>query len=507
MKIKSSVFVLITTLTVSLTVLPQNLHAGSTCKDLFPSPRLSVTQAIEREGLADIAMRPVFFTNFDLSRMVTNFPLTLRPDFQLVILRESTGKTILALVAKSDLRSRDGIANQLLNQQVMQWQTIETAPENILRLENQTRDGRLQLIIRKTNFFGFATTGKVKTQILVARRLNIEPTSFNDLVAYLRSNPRNENSPRRSIASDLLRFLFGRAWVKIFGPRLQLNALQDSRALLDVEQLIVSDKVKHLHVVGQIFTAQFNILATSHYSGNLAPGRYFALGRLSSSMKNLDMENAQAQIEKNSLAMGILLFKTENQKEQPGILFVQDSLLPVENPGLTRFQMTNNPGFKFLPTTLREFFEQGFTVAGVGLSSLLNSRDSGRGVQGNYRSTFGAAANLVNPAVGEVALAPRFVALQFNGTLAPGARTYPESLSSDPNATFSVRASDDGANWNALGEMAKIEWQGLDSHELTFPHGLGSTINPQILHPGTSNVGIRGLELPVEIIPNDLPIP
>ena len=503
---KALILIWLLFLFISLTVLPQKLHAQSLCMDVFAITRLSVLEAIEREQLDDTTMQPVFFTRPDLSRMVTNFPLNLRSEFQLVVLKTRQEQTLLALVAKNN-SPQTGTEGQLLNQQVMQWQLIPIAPENILRVENQTGDGALRIIIRRRNFFGFETTGRLKTKILVARKLNIEPTSFNELVQYLRDNPRNENSARRSLASDLLRFLFGRAWVQIFGPRLQLNALQDSRALLDVERVIVPGKVKHLHVVGQIFTAEFNITPGSPYSGHLAPGKYFALGRLSSSMKNLEIENAQGNVEKNSLAMGILLFRTQNQKEQPGILFVQDSLLPVENPGLTQFQLTNNPGFKFSPTSIREFFEQGFTVVGVGLSSLLNSRDSGRGVQGNYRSTLGAATDMVSTANGDVISAPRFIALQYNGALKPAANTYVESLSSDPAASFTVRTSDDGTHWSDLGHLQNIDWMGIDSHELTFPHGFGSTINPQVLLPAASTVGIRGLELPVEIIPENSPIP
>lgn len=467
---------------------------------------MSLLEAIEREPREDTTMQPVFLTRSDMSRMLTTFSLNLRSDFQLVILKTQQEQTLLALVAKNN-SPQSNVENQLLNQQVMQWQLLPLAPENILRVENQTGDGALRIIIKSQNFLGFDTTRRLKTKILVARKLNIEPTSFNELVQYLKNNPRNENSARRSLASDLLRLLFGRAWVQIFGPRLQLNALNDSRALLDAERVIVPNKVKHLHVVGQIFTAEFNISADSPYSGHLAPGKYFALGRLSSSMKNLEIENSQGGVEKNSLAMGILLFKTQNQKEAPGLLFVQDSLLPVENPGLTRFQMTNNPGFKFAPTSIREFFEQGFTVLGVGLSSLLNSRDSGRGVQGNYRSTLGAATDNVITANGDVVFAPRFIALQYNGTPKPSATTYIESLSSDPAAHFTVRASEDGTVWSELGSLETIDWMGIDSHELTFPHGLGSTINPQVLYPAASTVGIRGLELPVEIIPQQTQVP
>lgn len=475
--------------------------AQEKCSSIYSSVIPSFEKAVLHEELQDITTTNVFLGHQDVLGVASVFKLNLRPDFLLAVHRTSDGRSILSLVAKkrgTNLSQRQ----QLVGQQVVQWQKLDIVPEDILGIVDHGVEGRVKILINKKSRFGFKYKTELKTQIVLARPLNVNPTSYDDLMTYLRDNPRNENSNRKKMGSDLLRFLFGRAWVKILGPKADLNSLNDSKKILKTQDVIVKNKVKNLHVVGQIFTGELNISSASPYTGHLSPGRYYVVGRLSSGMKNLDIQGANGDVEKNSLAMGLLVFKSKSDKEQPGLLFVQDSLMPLKNPGLSQYQLTNNPGFKFKPGSIREFLEQGFTVFGVGLASLLNSADSGRSVQGNYRSTLGMATSSVDLSRGEAVVAPRYIALQFNGSYNPSAKTYVESLSSDPHAQFILRVSDDGQRWADLGSLEQIQWAGIDSHELTFPHGLSGTINPQVLRPANSIVGIRGLELPIEITPH-----
>jgi hypothetical protein len=487
-------------LVIFSSVLPLFAFAETDCGGLLNMDPISLTAAIHA-GLPDVTATPVVLTRSDLGRLVSNFTPNLRPEFEVLIFRSQKEESIVALVPKRQLQNSPGFENLVIDQQVVQWQTLPVEPDHILGLHPQKAEGALSLMVRARGFWGGETEKRLKTSLIVTNKVNVEKISFADLVHYLRENPHVANSENQSIVPEALRTLFGKVWIKIFARGGGLNSFITSKALLEDHRLIVPGKKKLLHISGQIFTAELNIDSSSPFSGKLAPGRYWILGRLSSSMKNLNIQNQKGEIEPNSLAMGLLIFRTPNQAEQPGLLFLQDSLLPVQNPGLTRFQLTNNPGFAFKPVSVREFFEQGATVAGVGLSSFLSARDSGRGVQGNYRSNNGAAANSVNLGQGGMVLTPRFLALQFTGPLDPRAETYSDSLQADPKAEFTLRFSNDGRNWSPLGVLGQIQWMGIDSHELSFPHGKAGTIDPESLRASSSTLGIRGLELPVESAP------
>ena len=443
--------------------------------------------------------KPVVFSQKDQSQLVKSFDIDLRPDFALVVIKtEDPENSLIGLVPKKADGSTDYVG-----QQVVQWQRLDIDPILITGIESLKDNGNLTLTLVDGGWFA---PSRFKTKIVVSKPLKIHPESFEKLAEKMKLSPKihmpeDKPTPYR----NLIRFLFGKAWVQIFGGNGEYNALRDSQDLLTTRYLIDPYKEKNLHVVGSIFTAELSVNADSPFSGFLSPGRYHILGRLSSGMKNLRTTNEQGQLEPNSLAIGLLLFKTKDQEEEPGLLLLQDSLVPVVNPGLMRYALSNNPGFAFKPTTIREFFEQGFTIAGVALASFLNKIDSGRGLQASFRSNQGAASHGVQLDKGETVHSPRYLAIHLKALFNRHRSHHVHAIREDSNAYFEVQYSENGRDWQKLGRVENINWFGSDSHQLTFPHGLSGGINPNTLIPNSGNAGIKGLQLPIGIRSLDQP--
>lgn len=440
------------------------LWASTACDINFKTQPIWSVQKAVQQNVVDTDSQIVIFSASDEMNLIAKFDLNFRPDFALVVIPTRDEKSLLALVPK-----RRG-SPSLLGQQVVQWQLLDVNPKEVSSVIQQNKDGALKIKV------GHKT---VKTKLVISSPVQIIPTSWNSLIAYLKANPLvTEVKANNSI--KILQMLFGKVWIQMIGSKGQFNALDSSKAVLEEKSLIVPGKEKVLHVVGKIFSAELEISSESPFTGQLSSGKYFVVARLSSSLKNFSERNEKGELEPNSLALALLLFKSKDQLEVPGMLFVQDSLVPVVNTNLKQFQLTNNPAFGFKPKSIREFFEQGVTIVGVALSSFLNPRDSGRGIQANYRSTLGAASSGVILADGAKIFGPRFVSVQ--------------AIENE----FALKASEDGENWVVIGRMNQVDELNLDSHELTFPHGLSGTIDPQTLKPQGSNQGLKGILLPVK---------
>jgi hypothetical protein len=449
----------------------------------FGGESLSLLKAAGRFSDTDRIL--VRVTNEDLMQVMRKYPLELRADFVLLILAGHDGKAILGLVP----RSQKGVfPENLVGQQVVQWTKLDFPEHEIRAVMKMNEEG----------FIRIRHHDKIKrTKIFIAQKLSLEKVSFRSLLKEVQLRSVKKNAPRPG--SHLLRLLFGRAHVKLLGSKGEINSLESSEILLRDNSVLKPKKEKILHVHGELFHGELTINQKSPFSGHLAPGKYIVLGRLSSGLKNLDVKDDQGKPQTNSIALGLLVFKTPDVPEVPGLLFLQDSLAPVKNSNLTSWQFTNNPGFAFRPTSIREFFEQGITVAGVGIASFLNQRDSARGVQGNFRGVYGMASNAVNLAAGESALGPRYLAMELKATPKEDGRTVVDTIRGDKNATFILRSSEDATLWHRIGSMSGLTWMGLDSHELTFPHGLSGTIDPMTLRPSSSVAGIDGLQVPTRM--------
>lgn len=461
--------------------------------------------AVDRLKLEDTLSEAVYFSKADQAQIVDVFSIDFRPDFSVVLLKTADQKSMVALIPK-----KKSHPNDFVGQQVMQWQKIDIAYDQIEGITQPQKRGAIYLNLK--NFPELATANaRIQTKLIVAKPITIEPTSFATLLTQVKNNPKihlkeDRPSPYKNVFKFLfakthegLARVFGKKWVDISGPRGEYNALKSSREILDTQKTFIPQKQKVLHVIGEVFSAEFVVSEGIPYSGFLRPGRYFTVGRLSSSMKNMEMLNDRGEPEANSLAMGLLLFKTRDQQEVPGALFFQDSLLPTINPGLKDYRMSNNPGFAYRPKNLREALEQGFTIAGVGLASALSKLDSGRGIQGNFRSNLNAASHSVDFQDGATVWSPRFLSIELLAKTNLQKTHHIDSIRGDADAKFIIQASEDGKSWIRLGQIEKLDWMGIDSHELTFPHGLSGTIDPLSLKPAGSSVGIKGLQLPTDV--------
>lgn len=458
---------------------------------------------IEDERFKDSTFyNPIVISAEDQVRIVKSFNIPLRSEFNLLVLKvKDPHSSLVALVPKKSDGSKDYVG-----QQVVQWQKVNISPDLITGLQDLSNDGPLTLeLIMKNVLY---SPSEFKTEITIAKPVPIERVSLDDLVDYIKKNPKIHIAEEKPTPfKNILRALFGKIWINIIGKNGEYNALSDSEKLLSTQKVITPGKVKNLHVVGEIFKAELIINQDSPFSGFLAPGKYYLLGRLSSGMKNLQMRNSKnGEPELNSLAIGALLFRTNNEKEEPGLLLLQDSLVPVNNPGLSEYQLSNNPGFAFKPTSIREFLEQGATIAGVAIASFLNKIDSARGLQANFRSNQSAASHHVHLNKGEIVHAPRYLSIQLHADRNRMKNHHVDSVRADSKAYFQISYSDDGHyNWNwdwkSLGRIENIEWLGIDSHELTFPHGLSGAIHPNTLIPSSSVAGIKGLQLPTQVTP------
>jgi hypothetical protein len=427
----------------------------------------------------------------DLQAMVKSFRVDVRPEFVLLLMKDIDDKAVIALVP----HSRTGKYPQnLIGQQAVQWQKLAIHARDVISMDKLLGEGPVELRHNSRAALG-VTKKKLTSQIFVARRLEINPVSYQSLVEYMRANPLNLPGARSSHFSNLVTLLFGQAHIRIFGKGGGVNAFEASRDLLQDNNFLKPGKTKVMHVHGELFHGELTISANSRYTGHLAPGRYFVLGRLSSGLKNLNILDRRQREQSNSIAIGLLVFRDRKTPEVPGVLFLQDSLAPVHNSRLSDFQFTNNPGFAFKPTSIREFFEQGFTIGGVGIASFFNRRDSARGVQGNFRSTYGMASTGVELSRGAKVLAPRYLSLALAEGQRSGGVRVTDTITSGATS-FVLHSSEDSRKWSRLGELKSLTWLGFDSHELSFPHGLSGTIDPQTLRPSSSVVGIRGLQIP-----------
>ena len=462
------------------------------------SQTLSIQEVTKIEGAQDTDLTPVVIATDDIAFIDKIFPLTSRPDFSVIVFSTEKKKTWIGLVPNPE--GKPIAKEHFVGQQVSQWQILNFQSYYLTGIVDVEMDGRIQV-----SRFGFLSDKlvKVNTNLMVAQPHRIETVSFNQLLTLVRQNPKIHIANERPTPyKNLIRYLFGRTWIRIFKKHsIELNAMTDSKKLLNTQQVYDSSKEKSLHVVGELFTAKMQINKDSKYTGSLAPGQYHVLARLSSGMKNLEIREEDGSLRTNSLAIGMLIFKSEDNVETPSILFVQDSLRPIANPAIRNYRLTNNPAFSFRPTSIREFFEAGLTVAGVAFSSFIKKIDSGRGLQANYRSALAATANGVNIQSGELVNTTRFISLELQAKVNPMAATHTEAIREDKNAKFAIQASDNGMDWQSIGALTEINWLSIDSHSLTFPHGLSGTIDPNTLRPSTSSQGIGGLLLPTEVIP------
>lgn len=453
----------------------------------------SLLEAVQNKKWTDTESSIVALTAQDLKLMRFQSPAPLRPEFEIVIF-DSNGFALLALVPRKEMT--------LENQQVVQWQLTQIpvgdfGPEF---LPPQLKKGRLHFKIKKQKWWQNQRTD-FKSQILVTPKVVLEKVSYHNLKEYLIQNPlMQQPSGSQSWAQSL----FGKAWIKIWSPKGKLNSLEASTEILEQTRIIVPGKNKFLHVKGEVFTSQMTITEQSPFTGDLKPGSYNIVGRLSASIKDFKIKSENGSLQTNSMAMSLLIFKTQSELETPGLLFLQDSLANIENPGLQDFSLTNNPNFGFKPKTVREFFEQGLTVFGVAFSSFKNSRDSGRGVQGNFRSTLGAASSGVELMKGDFVKGPKFIAIRFqSGSEKKDPSDYSshaEFLKSDRSHGFELVFSEDGNHWRPFGKLHQFDWLNSDSHELTFPHTLSGTIDPQTLKAAGGLSGSPGLLLPSQVI-------
>jgi len=461
--------------------------------------RLTLADALQQDLLDSSPSALVVVSKLDLRRQVRTWKAPFRSDIDVVLFRHQrdSNKSIVTLVPR-----RTGSAeNAYEGQQVVQWQVLDVPAENIRDLVPSKEEGPLVFRVHELDSWGRAFTRDFKSQLVVVRALEVKPDSFQSLIQKLRMNPLKTSMQSSGAVSQAVKWLLGRKWVDLVGEGGRFNALQASKEVLRERRLFVPQKTKVLHVAGEIFQGQLVIDSQSPYTGTLSPGQYFVIGRLSAAMKSLKVENKESKDEPNSLAMALLIFRSQDKPEVPGLLFVQDSLKPVTNRGLTQLELSNSPHFKFSPTSFREFLEQGVTIAGVALSSFLSPSDSSRALQASYRTALGAAGNGPRLDQGDVVVAPRFVSLQYTGKWIPGSETHIESLKAKANsgAQFVFKTSENGRHWIEHGALRNLEWMGFDSHELTFPHGLSGNIDPQTLRVSTSTAGTEGLLLPIKI--------
>lgn len=443
-------------------------------------------EAVEQKKWADTEAALVTITEKEISQTRFRTTSPLRPEFEVLVL-DSNQKALLALIPKNQT-------------QVVQWQLTSIPIEDFTHASIKIKKSRLIFKVKKQKWWQKETTD-FKSQIIITPQLQLEAVTHKSLVDYVKAHPRLQDPNQGSSQWSWLKTLFGKSWTQIFSSKGKLNSLETSTALLEERKLIVPGKEKFLHVNGEVFTSQMTITGTSPFTGSLAPGTYQILGRFSASMKDLKLNSTDNQPETNSLAISLLIFKTQNEKEVPGVLFLQDSLPNIINTGLQNYALTNNPNFAFKPKSLMEFVEQSFAIFGVAFSSFKNSRDSGRGVQGNFRSTLGAAGTNLSPENGDRILGPKFIAIQSTTKLDPNLnpQTHTDILKQNPNHSFQLVHSNDGKNWEVLGSLHGFDWLNVDSHELTFPHSLSGTIDPNTLRAAGGQAKSTGLILPIAI--------
>ncbi len=458
-----------------------SLDCSSSVQNAIP-----LLQAVEIKKWTDTESAVVTLSAKELSQTHMRITAPLRSEFDILII-QSNQNALLALVPKS-------------KNQVVQWQLTDIPIQDFVTESVSLEKSRVVFKIKKQKWWQKDLT-KFKSHLVIAPKIQFEAVSFESLVSYLKSNPRLQDPKNPTSQWSWVKSLFGKSWTKIFSPQGKLNALESSIDILEEKKLIVPKKEKFLHVNGEIFTSLMTIVENSPFTGNLAPGHYQILGRFSASMKDLNLKNAQNEAETNSLAISLLIFKTGDLKEIPGVLFLQDSLPNITNVGLQNYALSNNPNFAFRPTNLTELIEQSFAIFGVGFSSLKNSRDSGRGVQGNFRSTLGAAG--VGFENNDMILGPKFIALKSSGlnnqNVRGSAKTHADLLKNDPNHQFQLITSEDGKNWQQLGALHSFQWLNIDSHELTFPHSTAGTIDPNSLRAAGGLPKSTGLILPTSI--------
>lgn len=464
--------------------------------DLSSFKSISLLDAVLVHDLKDTTSQTIKITPTDYQKVIAHWPASLRPEFEILVLSTNQNQTLLALVHRKNEINNLNFSELIIGQPAVQWQTINIDAKKISGIVVQNSDGPLKIILEYKNLFGLNVKTMFETNIILAKLIEINKISYNELIKAIFKKPLLNSSNNSSLSSDVMRKLFGQIWIKIISPKGELNSFEASSKLLQNTEIINPNKEKVLHRSGQVFTAELFVDSSSPFSGRLAAGKYFVVGRLSSALKNLNIYDENGNVQSNSLAIGLLLFRTQDQAEQPGILFLQDSLVNIKNPFLKNLQMTNNPRFSFEPNSTREFFEQGATVMGVAFASFLNSRDSGRNVEGNYRSNFGATSEKDSLINNNNIKTPRYIALEFFGNIDQNAKTIPETLNTNVSAFFKLRYSDDDTNWINLGTITNIVWQKIDSHELTFPHGFSGAIDPFTLQPMSSGKGPNGLALP-----------
>lgn len=428
-----------------------------------------------KREFSDLDSEPLILKEQDFDRGVKIFISKLRPEFALIAIPFDKSGVLLGIVPRKNLSKGQHITKeQLYDQQVVQWQLWGVKFDNIYELI-ENRHGRVFIVFNERTRFGRRL--KFDTSLATAEEQSIMPVAYNEIIAILRHQQQETLPLREAFWSKLFPGFYESQNISISGPHL-INGLSASRNLLDAKNVIKRGNHKLIHREGVIFSGMMTVDNRSEYSGDLAPGSYHVIGRLSSGMKDLEYRNEDGSAKTNSMAISLLIFRTEHKKETPGIVMFQDSLLPVFNEHLQSFSMTNHPHFKFKPTNFREALEQGFTIFGVALASFLKKSDSARGLQANTRSLIGAAGNGVDLGKGETIRSPLLTQLDFNASTIPTrVNNFEKLMRESDDISFQLSVLNERLESSPIAEI-RVDEIFNDNHQIQFPHGLSGAIGP-----------------------------
>ncbi|MEM7646852.1 MAG: hypothetical protein AAF203_08090, partial [Pseudomonadota bacterium] len=417
------------------------------------------------------------------------FSLSRRPEFVLVYRAVGIYQTFFGIVPRNSDLSGASLIDQLAGQQVVQWQITDFPVQKIKKIEEYKDGSRLKAFVQKRkrvgkHFVRWAWPTKLK-KLFIPNRDTITPIVRQEIIDWALARPLFYQT---ECGSTLENFVEDTRFndCRIMGPDIpaitwrgntipKLDALEESKDLLNLQKVIVPGKEKGRHPNGTLFFGKMTVDNESPYSGYFAPGEYYVFGRLSSGMRDLNLHNEDGTRQKNSFAFGFMVFKTPDQLETPGFFFTQDSLNPKVNFKLQDFATTNNPFLDFknlldLKENSRDdIFDLVTTGIGVAAASLLDDTDSARGLRANYRSILGMTRMGVDVSKGEKVITPPHIAITVSADSYGESENLIQVLGRAENFEMSITVPSE-SGLLPLAKIHDIQWMGFDSHEISFPH-------------------------------------
>ena len=444
--------------------------------------------------------------------------LKKRPNFVLVYRGLDAQNSFFGIVPKNLQVSTSKVIDQLVGQQVVQWEIVRHSIYHITKVDQVEHGSRIKIQYRTgvdhSNPNSGSGEGSEKlSQLYIPEKQEIAPISFDYLVEWANRRPLyyktdcgiTDKSYIISKEFDGCRLVKPAieclAWEGGVLPT--LISKRDSVNLLELDRIIVPNKEKFLHVNGTLFYGSMTVDESSPYSGYFAPGEYKIFGRLSSGMRDLNLYKEDGVTpQKNSLGFAFMVFKNSDQEEVPGIFLTQDTLNPSKNHGIQDIAMSNNPSIDLLKVfdlsnnSLRDIKELLFSGMGVASASLGHGTDSARGLRANYRSSLGMTRMGVDVHSGEQVVSPPFFTVTVAADQFGGGSNYIQYFGRSENLTMNINAYQGGRS-NKIAKIHGITWLGTDSHEISFPHtrnGLGA-IDPQTLRASFKPESRNGIKV------------